>query len=296
MAFSIRIPWLVDLLKVTDKTELRLLTVDTRLDRRFEARGPLINRMLLARVNRALRIDGRPLPTVAPRDDAARARSQHALRERLRPAHGLWDTETLTRLVAAVRGTADVGTIGPAVQQAVGRIFVKSYIGDDASFGAARDLDDAIHSRNPFRLIMLHLTGRLRRSRRLLAERVEGDLAGVHATGVAVHNMVHGLEAMRELWRMRPRPSADDAVRRSLFAPPTVLRQATTRGGTAAGEVRAGTLVLYQLDTIARPSPDAETVFMADNWAECPALEFVPALLRAVWEGALAAEKAEKPE
>src|SRR5689334_16207339 len=161
MAFSIRIPWLIDLRKVTDKTELRLLTVDTRLDRRFEARGPLINRMLLGRVRRALQVDGRPLPTVAARDDAARARGQRALRDRLRPANGLWDAETLARLIAAVRGTAEAGTIGPAVQQAVGRVFVKGYVGDDASFGAARDLDDAVHSRNPLRLMLLHLTGRL---------------------------------------------------------------------------------------------------------------------------------------
>ena len=42
------------------------------------------------------------------------------------------------------------------------------------------------------------------------------------------------------------------------------------------------------------PRRDPETVFMAGTWAECPAMNFVPALYRAVWEAALATEKAEK--
>src|SRR5205807_1842273 len=80
-----------------------------------------------------------------------------------------------------------------------------------------------------------------------------------------------------------------DIVKQCLFAPPTVLRQATAPGQTVAGEVRTGTLMLFALDTIRKTSPDAETVFMAGTWAECPALLFVPALYRAVWDGAVLA-------
>ena len=163
--------------------------------------------------------------------------------------------------------------------------------GDAESFQAAKDLDDAVRTFNPIRLFKLKLLGQLRRSRRLLTERVNGDLAGVHGTGIAVHNIVHGVEHMRELWRAQPRPSADDAVRACLFAPQRVLRQATAKGGTLAGEVRPGTLVLLELEKAREASPGAETVFMAGTWAECPAGAFVAALLRAVWEGALAAEK-----
>jgi hypothetical protein len=291
---SIRIPFLIDLKRADTEPDIRALVPDQRLDRDFLSRGPLVNRMLVGRIDEALRVDGKPLPSVAPRGDQERARSQAALHARLDPAKGpLWDDETLGRLVGAVRGSAGAD-IGPAVQQAVGRLFDKHYVGDADSFQAAKDLDDAVHAVNPVRLFMLKRLGQLRRSRRLLTERVNGDLAGVHGTGIAVHNIVRGLEHMRELWRRAPRPSADEVVRACLFAPKTVLRQATGKGGTIAGDVRPGTLVLLELEKARGVSPSAETVFMAGTWAECPAGAFVAALIRAVWEGALAAEAVEK--
>lgn len=290
MGRSIHIPGLVDIKKVDDKADIRTLSLDTRLDRRFEARGPLVNRFLMRRINGAMRIDGKPLPAVAPRGDAERASRQAALRHRLDPANGtLWDDATVAALVAAVRGEPGAPEIGPAAQQAVGRLFAFNYIGDRASWQAAKDLDDAVRTRNPLRSIQLHITGRLRRARKLLARRVDGDLAGTHATGIAVHNLVRGFATMRDLWRERhPRPSADEAVARCLFAPQMVMRQATEKGGTLAGEVRPGTLLMYQLDTIRAHAPGADAVFMAGTWAECPAVAFVPALLRVVWERAVA--------
>lgn len=297
MARSIRIPGLVDIKKVDDKAEILALSRDARLDRRFEPRGPLVNRFLMSRIRNALRVDGKPLPAVAPRGDAERAAGQVALRRRLEPRDGapLWDEATLSALAAAVRGDDGAPDIAPAAQQAVGRLFAADYVGDAASFQAAKDLDDAIRTRNPLRSIQLKITGRLRRARKLLAAKVNGDLAGVHATGVAVHNLVRGFGTMRDLWRRsRPRPSPDAAVGNCLYAPETVVRQVTQKGGTLAGEVRPGTLVLYQLDTARVHAPGAEAVFMAGTWAECPAVAFVPALLRAVWERALAVEAQEK--
>src|ERR1041385_7570809 len=255
---SVRIPFLIDLKRIDDKPAIAAVALDQRLDRDFAARGPLVNRLLTGLISGTLRVDGKPLPSVAPRGDQERARNQAALHQRLDPAKGpLWDDATLGRLVAAVRGTAGPETIGPAAQQAVGRLFDKAYVGDAESFSAAKDLDDAVHSVNPIRLFQLHLMGQLRRSRRLLTERVGGDLAGVHGTGVAVHNIVHGLEHMRVLWRKAPRPSTDEAVRACLFAPKSVLRQATGKGGTAVGDVRAGTLVLIELEKARAVTPDA---------------------------------------
>jgi hypothetical protein len=47
---------------------------------------------------------------------------------------------------------------------------------------------------------------------------------------------------------------------------------------------------MLQLDAARerRPGPDVE--FMVGSWAHCPAAAFVPALLRVVWERALAEE------
>jgi hypothetical protein len=293
MARSIRVPGLVDIKKIDDKAEIHTLSLDERLDRRFEKRGPLVNRFLMGRIRGALTVDGKPLPAVAPRGDAERASHQAALRARLDPASGpLWDEATVAALVAAVRGEAGAPRIGPAAQQAVGRLFAPEYVGDAASWRAAKDLDDAVRTRNPLRALQLHITGRLRRSRKALARRVNGDLAGTHATGIAVHNLVRGFEAMRDLWaKGHPRPSADEAVGRCLFAPQTVLRQATVKGGTLAGDVRPGTLLMYELDKIRAHAPGADAVFMAGTWAECPAVAFVPALLRVVWERAAASEE-----
>jgi hypothetical protein len=294
MGKSIHIPGLVDIKKIDDKADIRVLSLDTRLDRRLEAKGPLINRFLMRRIRRALTVDGKPLPAVAPRGDTERARDQVALRARLDPANGkpLWDEATVASLAAAVRDETGADQIGPLAQQAVGRLFVSDYTGDSASWEAAKDLDDAVRTPNPLRSLQLHITGRLRRSRKLLAKRVNGNLAGVHGTGIAVHNLVRGFATMRDLWvRRRPRPSADEAVERCLYAPQTVVRQATDKGGTLAGPVRPGTLLLYQLDAIRAHAPGADAVFMAGTWAECPAVAFVPALLRVVWERAVASEE-----
>jgi hypothetical protein len=298
MARSLRIPGLVDLIRVDTRSDIRALADDTRLDRRFELRGPPINRMLVRRIRSVLRIDGVPLPSVAPRQDAQRLRAQEILRRRLDPAGGvpLWDEETIVGLVGAVRGRPGAPQLGPAAQQAVGRLFVPDYKGSPESWAAAGVLDAAVHSRNPLRLILLRLSGRLRRSRRLLADLVHGDLAGVHATGIAVHNLVRGFERMRELWsepRRRSPSSTDAVVAQCLFAPPSVLRQATMPGATISGAVRAGTLVVLELDAAHERTPGADVEFMVGNWAQCPAAAFVPALLRVVWERAVAAPATE---
>jgi hypothetical protein len=297
MARSIRIPWLIDLKRIEDKGEIATLSLDTRIDRAFKPRGALINRFLARRVANTLSLDGKPLPSVAARTDAERIATQEALKARLDPANGpLWDEESVAALAAAVRNDDDAREIGPVTQQAVGRLFVPDYVGDTESWNAARDLDDAVRSRNPFRLIQLYATGRLRRSRKLLARRVNGDLAGVHASGIAVHNLVQGFRAMRDLWRRPgPRPSPDEVVGRCLFAPPRVLRQAKVHGGTLAGIVRPGTLLLYRLDKASALKPGDDSIFMSGTWASCPASGAVPALLRAVWERALAGKPAETP-
>jgi len=293
MGRSLRIPGLIDLVRADTRSDILGLANDSRLDRRFQARGPLINRILVERIRNVLRIDGVPLPSVAPRQDATRERMQDALRRRLDPsgATPLWDDETISGLVGVVRGVRGASEIGPATQQAVGRLFVADYRGSGESWEAAKVLDDAVHTRNPVRAIVLQLSGRLQRSRRLLADLVKNDLAGVHATGIAVHNLVRGFERMRELWndppwRLRP---ADAVVEQCMFAPPSVLRQATMPGATVAGAVRPGTLVLLELDTARAHTPGRDVELMTGTWAQCPAAAFVPALFRVVWERAITA-------
>ena len=80
MSRSLRIPGLVDLIQADVRSDIRGLADDARLDRSFDPRGPLINRILVQRIRSVLRIDGMPLPSVAPRGDAQRLRAQDILR------------------------------------------------------------------------------------------------------------------------------------------------------------------------------------------------------------------------
>ena len=298
MGRSVRIPGLIDLVQADARADIRGLADDARLDRKFEPRGPLINRLLVLRIRSVLRLAGAPLPSVAPRDDARRMRAQEELRRRLDPAAGkpLWDEETIAALVGAVHGAPGAPPLGPAAQQAVGRLFAADYKASPQSWAAAGVLDAAVHTRNPLQAAFLQLSGRLRHSRRLLADLVHGDLAGVHATGIAVHNLVRGFERMRELWkepRWRSPTAVDAVVEQCVFAPPSVLRQAAMPGATVCGAVRAGTLVVLELGAARERAAGRDVEFMLGNWAQCPAAVFVPALLQAVWKRAIAVPASE---
>jgi len=53
--------------------------------------------------------------------------------------------------------------------------------------------------------------------------------------------------------------------------------------------VRPGTLVVLELDAARARTPGRDLELMTGTWAQCPAAAFVPALLRVVWERAVAA-------
>src|SRR5215218_11266792 len=87
-----RIPGLVDLTMVSEAEEIRALAASPALDRRFLRRGPLVNRLIAGRIRRWFQVDGRPIPALAPRDDATRMERQRTLRASLEPDAGepLW--------------------------------------------------------------------------------------------------------------------------------------------------------------------------------------------------------------
>ena len=294
MSRSLRIPGLIDLVRADTRSDIRGLANDGRLDRRFEARGPLINRILVERIRNVLRIDGVPLPSVAPRQDAERVRTQDALRRRLDPsgATPLWDDETIAGLVGVVRGRGG-SELGPATQQAVGRLFVADYRGTSESWDAAKVLDDRrAHPQSRCAPSFLQLSGRLQRSRRLLA-----DLVNERSRRRPRHRHCRAQPRARlraharavERSALAPAAGGRRGREQCLFAPPSVLRQATMPGATVAGAVRPGTLVVLELDAARARTPGRDVELMTGTWAQCPAAAFVPALLRVVWERAVAA-------
>lgn len=291
----LRIPGLVDLLRVDEANAIETLAHDPRMDRRYVTRGPLLNRIILKRIRRVLSLDGAPLPPVAPRGTVRPLPAQAGTERWL---DGLVEAGLTGPDVAALaewlRGRGDM-PVGILAQQAVGALFARDYRADKASWAAARVLGRAPSDFNPVRLLLWGVTRRVARARDLLAGKVLGDPTGLHATGVAIHNIVSGLEAMRAQWRnpeARGRLSVSAAVAKAVVAPAQVVRQPVEAGTGPAGAFGTDTLVLLRLQTANAQDPGYDTAFMDGAWSECPARRWVPALFAAVWRRALADEGA----
>ncbi|SDL04398.1 hypothetical protein SAMN05192555_102259 [Franzmannia pantelleriensis] len=299
MGRRLHIPGLISVLEVTDPREIRLLDEDSRLDRCLAPGGGLINRLRLARLRDAFVFDGEPLPALLARAAEGRE-SRHAelgrrLDEGAEAANWRQDPAFKT-LVEGVAGQVDVEALGPAAQGLLGRQFHDDYRADEASFVAARRLNDYPRV-NAFEALRQRLSGQLRRDRQLLQERAQGDPMTLHATSVAVHNLVGSLEAMRALagtQRASDLPLAA-VLGRCLSVPDTVLRQvlAPLSSPCSPRRLAPGDLVLLRLAEGVRTSGDRELAFMADSWARCPARRFLLALLADTWGRAVASRSGE---
>jgi hypothetical protein len=142
---------------------------------------------------------------------------------------------------------------------------------------------------NALRNLAWRVTGKVTRAKALLASMVGGDLAGVHAVSVALHNVVKGLNQMRGLYldaSVRQTLTPAMASHRCLFAPGVVLRQATSSGTVGGCPYAAGTLLLLELEKARQASGDQSMIFLADTWSRCPAEQWVPAMLEGVWRRA----------
>lgn len=283
----VSVPGVVDALLVKDAGLIRTLAGDPRLDRAYVPRGRLLNRILLGRLRRVLQLDGRPLPPVAEHGPARPTPAQTALEARLnRLADAALAGEEIDALAGYVRGLGRRDEAGKLAQAAVGRLFSTQYRADAKSWADARVLGAAPSNLNPVKAIAWALTGRVARARTRLAEAVGGDPSGLHATGVAIHNLADALQRLRKLYRDTKgdlAPSAAAAVGAALGAPRQVLRQPVARLDSEAGRLEPDTLVVLQLDAANAAQPSYDLVFMQSAWSRCPAHRWVPALLTAVW-------------
>jgi len=287
----IRIPWLVDIVLSKDAAEIESFALNLKLDRAYSNRTILINGLILRRVRKVLQFGGKPFPTVSPKDAEDRAAAQNVLWQSLNILASKFSSgpDELENLAAFVRGVGPDDTCGPLVQQVIGRLFNPGFIATPASWEAALILDKAPRTLNPFLLLWWAITGRVDAARQLLAEMVGGDLAGIHAIGVALHNIVNGVDLMRQLYRdpaQRALISAQAAASQCLFAPATVLRQPTASSSSAEGELNTGTLVILSLQSANANAPNKDVAFLRQSWSRCPAEQWVPAMLEGIWSRA----------
>ncbi len=288
MLRSLRIPWLADLLFVDRLDSLAELDREDRIDRDLTPTGPLLNRMILRRTAR-LSHQGAPWPAFLPRDAEGREETVRDLAARLDGIDpddlaGDPDVEALGSWVAGGAGSPEKA--GIRLQRLVGARFVDDYQADGSGWLAACRIRQWTRA-DPLTALWLSLSGRVRAAERLLVARAGGDLNCVHATAIAVHNIVDAVERLKGFLSdpgVRDRVLEDTAPAQCLRAPETLLRSVTSKVLTTQRRepLRPGTLVVVRLDAATRGSADLEAMFHVGSWAACPAHRYVRVLLRAI--------------
>src|SRR5262245_45563241 len=125
MARRIRLPFIVDVVLVSDPAEIRALNEAPAVDRNFTPRGPLINLLIVARIRRWFEIAGQLLPSLTPRRDPLRAERQRQLLAKLGPSEGPppWTSAQIAALASYVRGYGSAEDAAIMTQQMVGSLF-----------------------------------------------------------------------------------------------------------------------------------------------------------------------------
>ncbi len=286
MARHIRIPLLADLILTDEQEEISQLANHTGLDRGFEPRGPLLNRILAQRVKSTLSLKRAPLPSAMMRDNPRRQEISEKLSDLFSP--GNWDSRTLEQMASYVRGDLS-RPAGELAQQIVGRVFDPGYAANKDTWDAAKTLEAYLQSFNPLRRIIWFFSGALRSAQGVLADASGGDSGAVHGTGIAVHNLAHSLDRLREAWAdntLRSRLSPEQAALSAIVAPRTVMRAGAGHCDSIGGRVRPVTLVAMNTRAAAGAAMDVDLAFLGSSWSHCPAEQWVMALLAEIWKQA----------
>jgi hypothetical protein len=284
----LKVPGIANIFKVDKPEEIRALAQDSRIDRKFGLRTCPFNWFILKRSLTVLSFKGQRFPTMTSRDSQERQIHQQKLAKSLqaRAAAIRLGPEELEPLARWIRGEGLESEVGIITQQLLGRLFLPGFVATEESWAAAKILVAAPRSKNIFKVMWWFVSGKLARSKHLLAQMVNGDLSAVNAIGIAVHNVVKGLRHMRTLYadngiRSSLTPAA--AAQQCLFAPISVYRQATDSGQLGHCPFPRNSLFVFEIGKASQSEGGRPLVFMGDTWSQCPAAEWVPAMLEGVW-------------
>jgi hypothetical protein len=290
MSKRIRIPGLIDLVKIDDPEMVLSLNGNPALDRDVAPHGPLMNRMLPRVLKANLTFGGVLSPVMRARGDQERAQHSAELYRRLSDPEVMrtpdWQDCVLS-LAAWLKSSGPELAAGIALQNLIGRLFVSGYVADEKSWQAAVDLDREVRAVSPFARARQKLTGALTLPRALLTEKAGGDATAVHATGIAIHNFIASLRAMRDLRAKGGTYTGEQAARLCRKAPKTALRQVSQPIELMPfGRLDRGTLVVFALDEAQAKTGDPKIAFLEGSWSGCPATRFSIRLMEAAWEAA----------
>jgi hypothetical protein len=283
----LKIPSIANIYKVDQPEEIRALAQNPSIDRKFGLRTCPLNWLLLKRSLAVLSFQGHRFPTMVCRDSQERQTHQQALAKSLgdRAASIRLGPEELEPLSRWVRGEVPESQAGVLTQQLLGSLFFPEFVATDKSWAAAKILVAAPRSWK-LKVFWWLITGKVSRSKRLLAHMVNGDLSAVNAIGIAVHNVVKGLRHMRNLYAdssLRASLSPALAARLCLFAPLSLYRQATEAGQLGDCPFSKNSLFILQTGKASRSEGGLPLVFMNGTWSQCPAADWVPAMLEGLW-------------
>src|SRR5271155_5330148 len=286
-------PGITDIVVVTDPTEIRTISNDSRFDRDFMGHGPVRNVQLVRKMLRIFSLNGRLFPTILPRTNPSRAAAQEELWSRLNVKadevkHGPAELEPLAEWV---RGIGSEEKVDLLVEQSIGRLFVETFTATKESLEAGRMVLEAVRSSNVLKMLAWRISVRLERAKTLLSSMVNGDLTAVNAMITARQLIVDGLYKMRQIAAdptLRSSITTDAAVDECLFAPAAVVRQAKTSREVSGCPFRKGSLFILRLGSASKGAANSDLVFLSQSWSRCPAEKWVPALLEGVWTRASA--------
>jgi hypothetical protein len=148
---------------------------------------------------------------------------------------------------------------------------------------------------NILRTLWWFASGKLNRARKLLAGLVNNDLSAVNGIGIAAHNIVNTMIQMKRLYSdpaTKNSLTPQKAVRRSLAAPVSLLRQSTTFGAIRGCPFSKATLFILEIGQASKLPGGDSLVFMDDSWSGCPAANWTPAMLEGNWKRATASVEA----
>jgi hypothetical protein len=283
--FELRIKGVIQALIVGDIEQVRELNGHPLVSRVISPQGGLVHRLLATRIAEDLRFPEGSLPVFQRRGSDARRSRQEEL-ERALAATSTAGPE-LAELAAFVTGKRGKKELEVIAQRWAGKLFDPAYRADRKSYRAARLLDGWVR-RDPISAALLSRFGVLRRAKDLLLERAGGDLHAVHATSLALPNIIASLERMRKLAsqpRLRERLDAPALAARSLAAPPALLRctQGEVKVSFRDQPIPQHTLVVFPLRRIHDGTASDDIAFLGGEWSRCPARRVVLRLLEEVW-------------
>ncbi len=286
----LRVPGIVNVIEVSSPAEIKALSKEPGIDRDFNLQTCPINSFLLRRSLSALSFAGTRFPTVTRRDSAQRQAEQERLSKRLGEQAEFIRSgpEELDPLANWIKGLASSDEVGILAQQLLGRLFSPGFTASPETWAAAQVLVAAPRSWKP-KILWWFLSGKVTRSKRLLAQTVNNDLSGVNAIGIAVHNLVKGIRRMKALYadanlRRTLTPSA--AAGQCLFAPASLYRQAKTEVRLADHCFPRNSLFVLEIGKASQQEGGLPLVFMDETWSRCPGAQWVPAMLEGLWRRA----------